>query len=203
VSQPIQSPVAYKIGYTSLLLATMSVPQGTTDNQLRELLNYFHSLKINGELSKVMTGHTVIDIFNDEKLTTKENYNDLTQGKKYCDYIKATYSVGIDGVERAGLGSGNCKNYEEVIKPIVTPTSTTRMDFKASVKFTGTQFIISNLDDSDCIGSKMEINSGLLSGGYVLEGYTLETGKTYTVGALQFAKGEKRLNPLEVKPNLL
>ena len=72
--------------------------------------------------------------------------------------------------------------------------------FEASVKFTGTQFIIANFSDVDCVSADMAVNSGLLIDGYTLEGYTLKTDQTYTVGVLQFTKGEKRLNPEEIKP---
>lgn len=83
---------------------------------------------------------------------------------------------------------------------IPAPTSVRKMHLKANVRFTGTQFIISNLDDTDCVNATMEINKGLLSGGYVLDGYTLKAGQTYTVGALQFAKDENRFDPFEIKP---
>ncbi|PIQ72478.1 hypothetical protein COV86_02810 [Candidatus Roizmanbacteria bacterium CG11_big_fil_rev_8_21_14_0_20_35_14] len=109
-----QPPILYQIDYTSGYLATISVPQGTTKNQLKELLNYFHSLNKKGELSKTMRGHTIIDIFDDKKWTTKENYEEITSSGKYCNYIKATYSVDIDGVEKAGISEGNCPEYERV-----------------------------------------------------------------------------------------
>lgn len=201
INKPLQSPVAYKIGYTSGALATISVPQETTNTQLKELLNYFHLLKNKGELSNVMSGHTVIDIFDDEKWTTKESYNNFDPAKsnEYCNYIKATYSIDLHGVERAGIGMGDCPNYEEVIKPI-TPTDS-KYDLKVSVKFTGTQFVISNLDDSDCVDAKLEINGGVFKGGYILEGYTLKAGNKYEVGALQFAKSNgERFNPYDTKP---
>ncbi len=34
-----------------------------------------------------------IDIFDDKRWTTEENYENLIQNEKYCNYIKATYSV--------------------------------------------------------------------------------------------------------------
>lgn len=196
-------PVEYETGYSSGFLITIFIPQGITKTQLKELLRYFHSLNEQDLLSKVMKGHTVIDIFDDKKWTTKENYNFLVQGGQdgqFCDYIKATYSVDINGVERASIGDGDCPNYEEVIRPF-SPTSTTRNDFRASVRFTGTQFVIKNLDDLDCQNTKMEINGGIIRSGYVLDGYTLAVGKTYEVGALQFTKSDgSRLNPFEIKP---
>ncbi|GAH24739.1 unnamed protein product, partial [marine sediment metagenome] len=72
-----QPPVQYEIGHTSGFLAVISVPKETTKSQLKELLNYFHSLKEKGNLCKVMKGHTVIDIFDDKKWTIKENYNNI------------------------------------------------------------------------------------------------------------------------------
>ncbi len=110
-----QPPVQYEIGHTSGFLAVISVPKGTTKSQLKELLSYFHSLKEKGNLSKVMKGHTVIDIFDDKKWTIKENYNNIILSTEtYCNYIKATYSVDLHGVERASIGLSECPNYEEI-----------------------------------------------------------------------------------------
>ena len=95
--------------------------------------------------------------------------------------------------------SGNDKTPEKTKKPPTT-TSTT-LDLKATVKFDGKQFIISNEDYFDWTNVKMEINSGLITSGYILREKRLEAGHTYTVGALQFAKGDgTRLNPWQVKP---
>lgn len=90
-------------------------------------------------------------------------------------------------------------NSQNQITP--SPTTDRRSDFKASVNFTGTQFVIANLDNLDCENAKMEVNGGLFSGGYVLEGYKLASGEIYSVGALQFTKNDgTRLNPYQVKP---
>ena len=110
-----QPPVQYEIGYTSGFLAVISVPKGTTKSQLKELLNYFHSLKEKGNLDRVMKGHTVIDIFDDKKWTIKENYNNIILNTEtFCNYIKATYSVDLHGVERASISFSECPNYEEI-----------------------------------------------------------------------------------------
>jgi len=109
-----QPPIQYQAGHTSGFLATVSIPTGTTRDQLIELLNYFHSLHQKGKLSEVMKGHTVINIFDDEKWTTKENYDSITWDGTYCNYIKASYSVGLDAVERASIGGDGCPNYEEI-----------------------------------------------------------------------------------------
>jgi len=82
-----------------------------------------------------------------------------------------------------------------------SPTPVIQHDFKPSVGFTGTQFVITNLADLDCQDAKMVINGGILWGGYVYEGYILKAGKTYEVGALQFTKSDgTRFNPFETKP---
>ncbi len=78
-----------------------------------------------------------------------------------------------------------------------SPKIAKRDNFKASVNFTGTQFVISNLDDLDCQNAKLQINGGMFS----LDGYLLAAGQTYTVGAMQFTKKDgTRFNPIQVKP---
>jgi len=72
---------------------------------------------------------------------------------------------------------------------------------KASVSFTGTQFVITNHEDHDWVNVRFELNPGLISSGYTLKVRLIEAGTTYTVGAMQFAnsKGE-RFNPYQMKP---
>ena len=75
-------------------------------------------------------------------------------------------------------------------------------NLKASVRFTDTKFMITNNDVFDWTNVKMEINGGLIRGGYVLKHPVMEAGQTYTVGAMQFAKGNgERFNPFTMKPN--
>lgn len=75
-------------------------------------------------------------------------------------------------------------------------TPKNRENFKASVNFTGTQFVITNSDDLGCENAKLQINGG----SYSLDGYKLDAGSTYTVGALQFTKSDgTRFNPYQVK----
>jgi len=77
-------------------------------------------------------------------------------------------------------------------------------ELKATVRFTGTQFVITNNDAFDWTDLKMEINSGLISSGYVLRVDRMSAGETYTVGALQFAKSDgTRFNPFTTKPQNL
>jgi hypothetical protein len=70
--------------------------------------------------------------------------------------------------------------------------------FNASVNFTGSQFVIGNLDTADCQNARLQINGGT----YSLDGYILEKGQIYKVGAMQFTKKDgTRFNPLSTKPN--
>lgn len=89
---------------------------------------------------------------------------------------------------------------------ITTPAPTKQASLTASVSFTGTQFVISNLDKHTCENAEMKVN-----GNYALNGYNLEsaldstvktgTATVYKVGAGQFTKGDgTRFNPFAVKP---
>lgn len=71
----------------------------------------------------------------------------------------------------------------------------------ASVRFTGTQFIIENNDNFDWLNVKMEVNGSILKGGFILKTDRMKAGETYTVGTLQFAKKDgTRFNPVTYKP---
>jgi len=84
--------------------------------------------------------------------------------------------------------------------PSNTPTTTT-IDLQASVKFTGTQFVITNNNSFAWTNVLLEINPGFVANGYWLRTDRMEAGSTYTVGALQFAKDDgTRLNPYTTKP---
>ncbi len=75
------------------------------------------------------------------------------------------------------------------------------IDLNASVRFTGTQFIITNKDSFNWRNVELEINPGLLKSGYKLNAGLMSAGETYTVGAMQFAKPDgTRFNPLSIKP---
>lgn len=78
---------------------------------------------------------------------------------------------------------------------------TSRVDFKASVVFTGTQFVITNEDDLDCLAPEIKINSGLFGGGYSLKTSTFLSGETYVIEAMTITKGDgERFNPLTTAP---
>lgn len=89
-------------------------------------------------------------------------------------------------------------------KPPPKKETPSYVDLNASVSFTGTQFVITNGDSFNWNDVELEINAGLLKGGYKLKAVLISAGQTYTVGALQFAKrGGERFNPLTIKPQSL
>jgi len=78
-----------------------------------------------------------------------------------------------------------------------TKTSSTNVELNVSVKFSGTQFIITNKDTFDWTNCGLGVNSS----SYSLSGNNFTAGETYTVGAMQFTKDDgTRLNPFQVKP---
>ena len=77
---------------------------------------------------------------------------------------------------------------------------TTYIDLDATVRFTGSQFIIENNTPFDWNNVSMSVNSGLISGGYDLKVSFIRARTTYTVGAMQFAKSDgERFNPFTHK----
>lgn len=75
------------------------------------------------------------------------------------------------------------------------------IELKASVRFTGTQFIIMNNDSFDWINVKLEINPAFLKSGYVYNAKRIKPNLEYTVGAMQFTKSDgTRFNPFAIKP---
>jgi hypothetical protein len=95
-------------------------------------------------------------------------------------------------------------NSDDETKKSSSSISQTMISINPSVRFVGTQFIIVNKDSFDWTNVKLEVNSGLLTGGFVLKTRRMKSGETYTVGAMQFAKGDgTRLNPFTTKPQNL
>jgi hypothetical protein len=58
---------------------------------------------------------------------------------------------------------------------------------RASVSFDGRYFVISNLDDYDWKYVKLQINSGLLGGGYSLKTRMVDAGSTIYMDSIEFA----------------
>jgi hypothetical protein len=82
-----------------------------------------------------------------------------------------------------------------------TKTDSSTVDLHASVTFTGSQFIITNLDNFDWTDVKLEVNPQTFSSGYTLHADVIRAGSVYTVGAMQFAdSGGERFNPFTHKP---
>ena len=91
------------------------------------------------------------------------------------------------------FGGGNGEDEKE--------TQPSSIYLNASVKHTGTQFIIENNDSFDWLNVKMEVNGSILKGGFILKTDRMKAGETYTVGTLQFAKKDgTRFNPITYKP---
>jgi hypothetical protein len=83
-------------------------------------------------------------------------------------------------------------------------TTTTIRDIKATVRFDGTQFTITNLETRAWTNVRFELNPGFISSGYTLKVQRVEAGATYTVGAAQFANADgERFNPFTHKPQEL
>lgn len=90
------------------------------------------------------------------------------------------------------------KAVKKVEKPKPKPKQ--EVDLVATVRFDQKQFTIINRNNFDWTQVKMEVNSGLIASGYILEQNRLKANTTYTVGALQFAKPDgTRLNPFTTK----
>ena len=83
-----------------------------------------------------------------------------------------------------------------------SPTETEKeIPLSVQMKFTGTQFIITNNDNFNWKNVKIEINSGILKGGYSYTAQLMEAKITYTIGTMQFTKGDgTRFNPFTIKP---
>jgi hypothetical protein len=78
-------------------------------------------------------------------------------------------------------------------------STTKEITLNGSVRFTGTQFVITNNDNFDWENVKMSLNPGWTS--YRLETSIMKAGETYTVGAAQFCKDDgERFNPFTHKP---
>jgi hypothetical protein len=99
------------------------------------------------------------------------------------------------GILGALLGEGS-----ESGSPSQPPAPTT-VDLNGRVRFTGTQFVITNSDTFDWGNCKFEVNPKTFSSGYTFRAGTIAAGSTYSVGALQFANGDGvRFNPFTYKP---
>lgn len=105
-----------------------------------------------------------------------------------------------------GMISGTSQKGESQNSNSNTSAPTKQDTFVANVNFTGTEFVISNLDPHTCQNARMQVN-----GDYTLDHYNLEssldstvkTGEAtvYKVGAGQFTKGDgTRFNPFSTKP---
>jgi len=78
--------------------------------------------------------------------------------------------------------------------------SSSTVDLNATVRFNGTEFVITNGDSFDWTNVKLEINSKTFSSGYILKTSVMKAGEVYTVGAMQFTKSDgTKFNPFTHK----
>ena len=92
-----------------------------------------------------------------------------------------------------GLLSGGGKKEQAQKAPVAA--------VDASIHFDRERFTIINNNDYDWTNVKMEVNSGLPSGGYVLKHPPMQAGNIYSVEALQFCKADgTKLNPQTTRP---
>jgi hypothetical protein len=131
----------------------------------------------------------------------KNWWNQQTQSGKVVTVIIGLFiTSGV--VTVASKSSDNQRPVPQ--KPVAVespPAPPARTELSASVRFTGTQFVITNNESFDLTNIKMEINGGIFSGGYELRHNRMKANETYTVGALQFADSDgKRFNPFQMKP---
>ena len=79
-------------------------------------------------------------------------------------------------------------------------TEETTVTLNAAARVSSTQFIITNNDSWNWTNVTIELNSGLLRGGYKYRANTIEHGKSITVGLANFAKNNgERFNPFSIK----
>lgn len=75
-------------------------------------------------------------------------------------------------------------------------SSTPPPELKASVRFTGTQFEITNDDDVDWLDVQLTVNDN-----YALKPGRIDARSQVKIGAMQFAKADGvRFNPFTMKP---
>jgi hypothetical protein len=140
-----------------------------------------------------------------KKIEEEEEYRAKLRGEKFGpEKKKSRTALGcfiLLLVIFAGIPSAIAGVFVSSPSPSSTTSDTTsgeerKAEFKTSVNFTGTQFVFTNLDDYDCIGSLMSVNNK-----YSLDGYTLEKGQIYTFEAGEFTEGDNvRFNPYAIKP---
>jgi len=138
-------------------------------------------------------------IYNEEKarLEVKEKVEKESKAKD-----TKTGCIGIIGLLVViAIVMAICGVFDTGKKKSEEPSEPLYVDLDASVRFTGTQFQITNKNNFNWTNVELEINPGLLKSGYKLDAGLMKAGETYTVGAMQFAKPDgTRFNPFTMKP---
>lgn len=103
--------------------------------------------------------------------------------------------------------SSTSESVKQEISPTNTPTPTskpTQYELKAEVRFSETAFKITNEDDKDWTGCKLELNAGILRGGYVYKTNLIPSNDPLIIPFREFTKSDgTRFNSYEIKPQSL
>jgi len=86
--------------------------------------------------------------------------------------------------------------FSELLKDEPPP----KPEIVALVNFTGTQFVISNLNNFDWNDIEIDVNYGFIKSGYIYRANKMRANTAYEIGAMQFAKKGARFNPFTMKP---
>lgn len=80
----------------------------------------------------------------------------------------------------------------------------TQHELKAEVKFNEVAFQITNIEDLEWTGCKLEMNAGIIKGGYIYKIDIIPSNKPLAIPFRSFAKSDgTRFNPYETKPQSL
>ena len=89
-----------------------------------------------------------------------------------------------------GCGGG------EPASSTAAPERPLSVELNAFVDFQEGQIVVKNRDGFDWVNVRMEINPGIVRGGWKCEAARIPAGSTYRAGAMTFTKGQgERFNP--------
>jgi hypothetical protein len=115
--------------------------------------------------------------------------------------VLTIFIIGVISAIVINNGGSTSPSVGKTVAPNGESGTSSTVDLTAHVRFTGTQVVVQNGDTFDWTNVKLEINSGILSSGFILKVSRISGGQEYTVGAMQFAKPNgERFNPLTYKP---
>lgn len=91
------------------------------------------------------------------------------------------------------------------ITPTEKPTATpSQLELQAEVRFSETAYQITNIEDKDWTDCKLEMNAGLIRGGYVYKVALIQSQDPLIIPFREFTKSDgTRFNSYETKPQSL